>query len=88
MRNKDKTKRVLGRGLSELISASALAVDIPGQQKDNSENSKKIPIELIKPNKNQPRKKFSKTALEELSKSIAAKGVIQPLLVRKADEAI
>ena len=53
MRNKDKTKRVLGRGLSELISASALAVDIPGQQKDNSENSKKIPIELIKPNKNQ-----------------------------------
>ena len=26
MRNKDKTKRVLGRGLSELISASALAV--------------------------------------------------------------
>lgn len=88
MRNKDKTKRVLGRGLSELISASALAVDIPGPQKDNSENSKKIPIELIKPNKNQPRKKFSKTALEELSKSIAAKGVIQPLLVRKDDEAI
>ena len=88
MKSKDKTKRVLGRGLSELISASALAVDIPGQKKSDSEQSKKIPIELIKPNKNQPRKKFSKTALEELSRSIAAKGVIQPLLVRKTDEPI
>ena len=56
MKSKDKTKRVLGRGLSELISASALAVDIPGQKKSDSEQSKMIPIELIKPNKNQPRK--------------------------------
>ena len=60
MRNKDKTKRVLGRGLSELISASALAVDIPGQRKDNKENSKKIPIEFKKPNKTQQRTKFTK----------------------------
>ena len=32
MKNRDKTKRVLGRGLSELMSASNLSVDISGDR--------------------------------------------------------
>lgn len=87
MEKKDKTKRVLGRGLSELMSASALSVDISGGELSNNDYGKKIPIELIKPNKNQPRKVFSKASMEELSKSISAKGIIQPILVREIPEA-
>lgn len=42
-----------------------------------------IPIENIVPNKDQPRKVFEKTALEELASSIKEKGIIQPLLLKK-----
>ena len=44
---------------------------------------KYIPIEFIKPNPYQPRKNFSKKALEELSQSIKSFGLIQPISVRK-----
>lgn len=42
-----------------------------------------IPIKSIKPNPYQPRKSFNKRALEELSQSIKAYGVIQPISVRR-----
>src|SRR5690606_15918598 len=42
-----------------------------------------IPIENIHPNKEQPRKRFEKAALEELAASIKGKGIIQPLLLKK-----
>ncbi|MTI66321.1 MAG: nucleoid occlusion protein [Firmicutes bacterium] len=45
-----------------------------------------IPIEKIRPNPYQPRKNFSKKALEELSQSIKAYGVIQPISVRKIND--
>ncbi|MBM6756574.1 ParB/RepB/Spo0J family partition protein [Collinsella tanakaei] len=48
------------------------------QQPDNI-----ISVEEIHPNPNQPRTHFNETELEELSESIRAHGVLQPLLVRK-----
>lgn len=42
-----------------------------------------IPLELIRPNPNQPRKYFDSTALEELACSIREYGVIQPITVRR-----
>ena len=45
-----------------------------------------IPIELIVPNPNQPRTVFDDDALEELAQSIQQVGLIQPLLVRKAED--
>lgn len=51
-----------------------------------SENVKYIPVDNIKPNPYQPRKHFSKRALEELSQSIKAYGIIQPLSVRKISD--
>lgn len=42
-----------------------------------------IPIENIQPNKEQPRKRFEKDALDELAASIKEKGIIQPLLLKK-----
>ena len=45
-----------------------------------------IPIELIRPNPYQPRRYFSQNAIQELSNSIKAVGLIQPITVRKAGE--
>ncbi len=45
-----------------------------------------IPIEKLWPNPNQPRQIFEKEPLQELSGSIREKGIIQPLLVRKAED--
>lgn len=44
-----------------------------------------IPLDIIHPNPNQPRKNFTDTALSELADSIAEHGVIQPITVRKLD---
>ena len=40
-------------------------------------------IDLIDPNPYQPRTRFREEALEELSRSIQASGIIQPLVLRK-----
>ena len=71
MINPFKNKKGLGRGLSSLIGDSDLKV-----------SSNKISISSIIPNKYQPRKKFEKESLEELTKSIKERGIIQPLIVR------
>ena len=44
---------------------------------------KEIPVDKIIPNPYQPRKVFSSSALEELSKSIKEYGVLQPITVRQ-----
>ena len=73
--NPFKNKKGLGRGLSSLIGDSDIKI-----------SSNKISVSSIIPNKNQPRKIFDKEALEELTKSIKEKGIIQPLIVRKSEE--
>ncbi len=42
-----------------------------------------IPIDLIRPNPYQPRRKFDQSTMDELCKSIQQYGVIQPINVRK-----
>ena len=44
-----------------------------------------IPVELIEPNPNQPRKRFDTVELTSLAKSISQDGIIQPLTVRRVD---
>lgn len=70
------TRRVLGRGLSALLS------DRPAM---SSEEMVEIDIDLIEPNSFQPRTNFNEEKLEELAQSIRSNGVIQPLLVRRID---
>ena len=79
---KTKAKRVLGRGLSELMANAALSEEFSSPDPNKADSKKQISIELIRPNKNQPRKVFSKKPLEELAASIASKGILQPILVR------
>jgi len=46
---------------------------------------RQVPIEEIRPNRNQPRKSFGPRGLQELVASIRANGILQPLLVRNVD---
>lgn len=72
-------KRGLGRGLSALMSD--VTVD-PGDTRITSEKPQSLPVDLIEPNPDQPRKAFSDADMQELAASIREKGVIQPLVVR------
>ncbi|KZY37916.1 chromosome partitioning protein ParB [Roseovarius sp. HI0049] len=75
-----KPKRGLGRGLS------ALMADVNEGHGDESAETRQpdrvIPIEMIAPNPDQPRRSFDPEALEDLAASIREKGIIQPLIVR------
>lgn len=84
----ENPRKALGKGLSSLlpsrpvatpvavapIAASAPVVDAP---------INKLPIHDIEPNPLQPRSVFDAARLSELSQSIRANGIIQPLIVRK-----
>lgn len=75
-------KRGLGKGLSALISEELMVDD----NKTNKEYIEIIDINLIIPNKSQPRLQFEEEALSELADSIKTHGLIQPILVRKAKD--
>ena len=45
-----------------------------------------VALDQIQPNPHQPRKRFDPTELEELATSIRSRGIIQPVLLRRADE--
>ena len=75
MINPFKSKKGLGRGLSSLIGDN-----------DVSDSKTQISISSIIRNKYQPRKNFEKDSLEELTNSIRARGIIQPIIVRKSDD--
>lgn len=71
-------RRALGKGIGALIP----------EKEDVSKNEIiYIQIDKIKPNPFQPREDFDSQSIEELSRSIKEKGVIQPLLVRRRGDA-
>lgn len=71
-------KKGLGKGLSALISEDVLV-----DEKSEKETVEYIEIDLISPNKNQPRKNMDEDALTELADSIKIHGLIQPIVIRK-----
>ena len=84
MADKKDRKRGLGRGLSALMADVAEAEQ--PSTKSGSSGERLIPIEQIKPNPDQPRKRFEKGDLDDLAASISEKGVIQPLIVRSTKD--
>ena len=44
-----------------------------------------VPISLVEPNREQPRRNFDEDALQELAESIKQYGIIQPLIVQEKD---
>ncbi len=65
----------LGKGLSALIPDAPPAVNTGPLQVD---------IDLLTPNQQQPRQQIDDARLDELARSIQARGIIQPILVRPA----
>ena len=62
----------LGRGLEALIPRGG----------DASDGVLRLPLDRIAPNPHQPRAAFDDAEMAELSASIAAHGVLQPIIVR------
>jgi ParB family chromosome partitioning protein len=79
-------KRGLGRGLDALLSGSAgdeqeTAATAPARHGGLSV----LPVDLIQRGRFQPRRDFNPESLQELADSIAAQGVVQPIVVRPID---
>ena len=71
-----RPKPGMGRGLSAILSASGESPDAAGQE------LRELPVELIAPNPQQPRRRFDEASLEALAESVRDTGVLQPVLVR------
>ncbi len=70
------TRKALGRGLSALLREVETA-PVAGLEK--------VPVDIIDPNPLQPRRTFPSESLQELADSIRASGLVQPVLLRRAD---
>ena len=74
----------LGRGLDVLLGAP-VSQPAPGTAALPS-GALEIPLELVQPNRQQPRQHFDQSAIAELAASITTHGVLQPIVVsRTAD---
>lgn len=77
-------RKPLGRGLSALLGepaeSPAAVVEIP----ESAVGVKEIEVSRISGNPEQPRTRFDAKALDELASSIAANGIVQPIVVRRA----
>ncbi len=65
--------RGIGRGLAAILSVAP---------RDEAEELRELPVELIETNPRQPRRAFEEQALLALAESIRSRGVLQPILVR------
>ena len=73
----------LGRGLGALLGNQALDF-INSQQRDVVEE---IPVRTIRPNPYQSRRAFDPDAMKDLVESIKVYGILQPIIIRKIDDA-
>ena len=68
-------RQVLGRGLSALLGEELV--------KNSGEELLELDLDLIEPNSEQPRTRFTEENLEELTQSIRVNGIVQPIVVRR-----
>jgi ParB family chromosome partitioning protein len=67
----DRNRRGLGRGLEVLLGGADGAAELA-----------ELPVDAIRPNPRQPRKRFDSDAGNGLAESVRAQGVVQPVIVR------
>ena len=65
----------LGRGLAALLGTA-------NEEPEVGAGARRLPIEFLRPNPRNPRKRFDDAELDELAASIKERGVIQPVVVR------
>ncbi|MCC7015954.1 MAG: ParB/RepB/Spo0J family partition protein [Rhodospirillales bacterium] len=76
----EEKRKGLGRGLAALLGEEtepSVAAPLP-------RGIRTLPIEQLKPGRFQPRRRMDDAPIQDLAKSIAAKGILQPILARKA----
>ena len=84
--NNNNTNK-LGKGLSSLLGEKKLNLNSSLMSIDlTADKIQSIAIELLRPNRFQPRKFFNDDELRELSLSIKEYGILQPIVVRKLAE--
>jgi ParB family transcriptional regulator, chromosome partitioning protein len=66
------TRRGIGRGLAAIIPETSV----------EGPELRDLPLELIRPNPDQPRTRFDPASITSLAASIADAGIVQPLIVR------
>ena len=86
-----KIQRGLGRGLGALLGEDVMAESAApalqeAQPEQGSDVVRMLPIHLVDPNREQPRRSFDEEALKELAASIRAVGVLQPIIVSPSGE--
>ena len=74
-------KKGLGRGLDALLVGTAAVHSTAGARE-----MRELPLDLIRRNRYQPRRLIDPEALEELARSIRARGVVQPVVVRPSGD--
>jgi len=77
-------RKPLGRGRAALIPDILEAEIVEAGQ--TSRAPVELPIHQIKPNRHQPRARFTNKSMEELVASIRIHGVVQPIVVRPMEE--
>ncbi|HEV7752173.1 MAG TPA: ParB/RepB/Spo0J family partition protein [Baekduia sp.] len=70
-------ERGMGRGLAAILSVSTPEDGAPG-----TAELRELSVDLLKPNRSQPRRRFDDAALQALAESVEERGVLQPVLVR------
>jgi ParB family transcriptional regulator, chromosome partitioning protein len=75
-------QRGLGRGLGALLPSEAAAAP-PPTPTIGGPALREVPVDRLRPNPRQPRRMFDEEPLASLTASVAALGVLQPLLVRE-----
>ena len=86
-----KVQRGLGRGLGALLGDDvmeqpAAAPEVKAPAEETQDAVRMLPIRLIDPNREQPRRTFDEEALKDLAASIESVGVIQPIIVAESGE--
>jgi ParB family transcriptional regulator, chromosome partitioning protein len=83
-----KRSKGLGRGLSALLGEIEAETATPVSTTASGEalpmGVRMVDVAGMRPLPNQPRKHFDDAALEELSESIRARGILQPIIVRES----
>ncbi|WP_262693451.1 ParB/RepB/Spo0J family partition protein [Kordiimonas aquimaris] len=83
------TRTGLGRGLSALLGDDRPVIDTPidtgaaAVGVDGVSRRRRLPIEFLERNGDQPRYHFDEASIDELASSIKEKGLLQPILVRE-----
>lgn len=73
----------LGRGLSALLGEIQRPVE---EDQSGRPSTEVAPVDMLAPHPDQPRRRFDDAALDELASSIKARGILQPIVVRRLGE--